>query len=235
MIGTLAWQKRHYKKRIKERMEELKVKDYPRYMELVEEVPHDDADDPTKLRDLLLRFFPYHVSWKTAILGLAFNLYLFLTIILVFVTAIRLNAMTTRDWIIAAVVATFVLVSSLLGKSVFHVIRHRMMSGLSDRLYFTFVAFILIVLTAEFFAGSLGKRDAREFMVGHGAGSYLTIFDVRGDRPHLEEETFRVVIQRDGNYYVVPSDQDDIENATLVVIPQAEIISQTTEAVRPDE
>lgn len=127
----------------------------------------------------------------------------------------------------------FTWIASLLGKSVFHVIRSRMKSGMSARLYFTFIALLFITFTAEFFAGSMGGHDARAFMEGHGSGSHLTIFDVRGNRPDLERKTFRIVVRRDGDYYVVPSDQTDIERATLVVIPGSEIISQTTEAVEP--
>ncbi len=45
---------------------------------------------------------------------------------------------------------------------------------------------------------------------------------------------FRVVIERADNYYVVPSDQTDPAQATLVVIPESEIISSTTEAVESE-
>lgn len=233
VIGSLEWEFRRISRKKRQWLKKLESNKHASYVDHVAKNPGIESSHKMNWSHWLFRIFPYHVTWLGTLGGITLNLYLFLTIVLMIVTAIRLDAMDTDGWIIAGIVATFPLIASLLGKSIFHVIRSRMKSQLSARLYFAFVAFLIIVFTAEFFAGSLGRHDARQFMEGHGAGSYLTIFDVRGDRPDLEGKTFRVVIQREGDYYVVPSDQTDIERATLVVIPKSEIISQTTEAVEP--
>jgi len=233
VIGSQEWELRRISREKRRLLKNLRSSNHASYVSYVSENPGIEISHKMNWSHWLLRIFPYHVTWRGALGGITLNLYILLTIVLMVVTAIRLDAMDTDRWIIAGMVATFPLIASLLGKSIFHVVRSRMKSELFARLYFAFVAFLIIVFTAEFFAGSLGRYDARQFMEGHGAGSYLTIFDVRGDRPDLERMTFRVVIQREGDYYVVPSDQTDIERATLVVIPKSEIISQTTEAVEP--
>jgi len=211
----------------------LKKPDHDKYVEFMKEHPERDPLRRPRLSFWWRQVFPFHVSWHVLRFGLNVNAFLILSLALMTYTSHELNVLDIGAMITIGVALYIALYMSILGFSVYFVIRSRMESALFDRFYFIFLAFLIVVFTAEFFAGGLGRHDARQFMKGEGAGPYLTSFDVRGDRPDLEGKTFRVVIQRNGDYYVVPSDQGDIELATLVVIPKSEILSQTTEAVDP--
>lgn len=215
-------------------MDKLNNLDRDKYVEIMKAHPELDPLRRPRLSFWWQRVFPFHLSWKVLRFGLTMNAFLLLSIALMTYTAHLLGVLDIPVMIVFGAFLSFCLYMSFRGFSVYYIIRSRMESPLFDRLYFAFVAFLIVVFAAEFFAGGLGRRDAHRFMEGQGAGSHLTIFDVRENRPDLEGRMFRVVIQRDGDYYVVPSDQGDIERATLVVIPESEIISQTTEAMEPE-
>lgn len=232
-LGKLELEARSWYRLAQKRLQVLKERDYNAYLEVIKSDPEAERSRPTNWAYVWFRVFPFHITPLGVVSGLLMNLYLFLTITLVVVTVYRLGAMTTSGWVIAGGLMVMGLGSSILGKSLFHLARRSMAGSLSSRLYITFFTLVIVLYTAKFLAEGVGTYDARRFLDGNGAGSYLTILDTRTDRPDLEGRTFRVLIQRAGDYYLVPSEQSNLEGATLVVIPQSEVISQTTEAINP--
>ena len=104
-------------------------------------------------------------------------------------------------------------------------------ANLQSRTYWTIWAVFLFLFLGRSIVTAKAEHDARRFLEGQESGQYLTIFDMRSDRPDIEEKTFRVVLHRDGNYYVVPADANHEQSIVLVVIPDTEIISISTEKI----
>lgn len=90
-LGVSEWELRSKTKTIRKLAKQLKSKDkrvYLQYMKYNSEA----LDHHTNWAHWLLRIFPYHVSWHGVLGGILLNLYIFLTLLVMVITAIRIDA-----------------------------------------------------------------------------------------------------------------------------------------------